>query len=169
VATPFLGEIKMFAGTFAIQGWAFCDGSILPIAQYDALFALFGTTYGGDGQTTFGLPDLRGRVPVHIGQSLVQGQLAGSESVTLSPTQIPAHGHLVLGAAATGTTANPSGAYLAGTASGNELYTPSTSAPVTLAPNEVAPNGGNQPHDNMMPFTAITFLVALEGIFPSRN
>jgi microcystin-dependent protein len=168
VASPFLGEIKMFGGNFAIRGWAFCDGQLMSIAQNDALFALFGTTYGGDGQSTFGLPDLRGRVPIHTGAGLVQGQLSGSETVTLTGQQIPTHTHLV-GAVAAASTSNPSGAVLGGTTSGNELFTPGNTAPNFLANNEVGSAGGSQPHDNMMPFLVITFLVALEGIFPTQN
>ncbi|HEX3152294.1 MAG TPA: tail fiber protein [Gemmataceae bacterium] len=166
---PYLGEIKMFGGNFAIMGWAFCDGSLLSISQNDALFALFGTTYGGDGQTTFALPDLRGRVPVHISSTFPQGQVAGTESVTLTQAQIPAHNHLVMTNAAT-TTANPSNAVLGGTTgAANAMYTKDTSSPATLTPAEVGLSGGNLPHDNLMPFQCVTFLVALQGIFPSRN
>jgi len=168
VGTPFLGEIKMFGGNFAIRGWAFCDGQMMSIAQNDALFALFGTTYGGDGQSTFGLPDLRGRIPLHVGSGFVLGQVAGSESVTLTGQQIPAHTHLV-GAAASASTANPSGAVPGGTTSGNELFTPTTGGEAFLANNEVLPSGGSQPHSNMQPYLVISFLVALEGIFPSQN
>lgn len=167
MSTPYLGEIKMFAGTFAINGWAFCDGSLLPISQYDALFSLLGTTYGGDGQQTFALPDLRGRAPVHASSSMPQGLVTGTESVTLTQAQLPGHGHTIATAAG-GTVANPTGAFLAGTGSGNELYVPTNTAPAALVGSEIGAAGGNQPHDNMMPFTAVTFLIALEGIYPSR-
>jgi microcystin-dependent protein len=168
VAEPFIGEIKMFGGNFAIRGWAFCNGALLAISQNEALFSLFGTTYGGDGQTTFGLPDLRGRIPIHVGSGFVLGQLAGSETVTLTPQQLPQHNHL-MGAVASAGSTSPAGKVLGGTTAGNELFTPSNTSPVTLAPGSVQPNGGSQPHDNMMPFQVISFLVALEGIFPSRN
>lgn len=169
MADPFLGEIKMFGGTFAIRGWAFCDGSLLPISQYDALYSLFGTTYGGDGQSNFGLPDLRGRVPVHVSSSMPQGQVGGTEAVTLTQGQLPGHSHPVRTNAAA-TTANPTGAFLAGTTgAANALYTTDTSTPAALNPGEVGPSGGNTPHDNLMPFQCVTFLVALEGIYPSRN
>lgn len=168
MAEPFLGEVKMFGGNFAIKGWAFCDGSILPIAQNDALFSLFGTTYGGDGQETFALPDLRGRVPLHAGNGFVLGQVGGSETVTLTAQQIPMHSHAAVAAAA-GSASSPAEAVLAGTTAGNELYTPADTAPTALAPGEIRPAGGNQPHENMMPFLTISFLVALEGIYPTQN
>lgn len=168
MAEPFLGEIKIFAGNFAIRGWAFCDGSLLSIAQNDALFALFGTTYGGDGQSTFGLPDLRSRIPVHVGSGFALGQVAGSETVTLTQQQLPSHPHL-MGAAASGTAQTPGNNLLAGTSSGKELYVDQSVTPVNMAPNSIQPAGGSQPHDNIMPFQVITFLVALEGIFPSQN
>jgi microcystin-dependent protein len=168
MADPFIGEIKMFGGNFAIRGWAFCDGQLLSISQNDALFALFGTTYGGDGQTTFGLPDLRGRIPVHQGGSFVLGQVTGTETVTLTDRQHPVHTHL-MSAFTSGSTNNPTNARLAGTAAGNELYTPSNPAPAQMASNSILPSSGNQPHNNMMPYQVISFLVALEGIFPSQN
>jgi microcystin-dependent protein len=171
MATPFLGEIKMFGGTFAPQGYMFCNGQLLPISQYDAVFALVGTTYGGDGQVTFGVPDLRGRAPVHQGTgpglSTYQiGQTFGVENVTLNATQMPQHSHVVAASSATGSV-GPAGAFWA-QATGTQPY---SSAANNAAMNtaSVASSGGNQPHNNMMPFLAISFIFAVEGIFPSRN
>lgn len=172
MATPFIGEIRMFAGTFAPVGWAFCDGQTLAISQNDALFALIGTTYGGDGQTTFNLPDLRSRLPVHMGQltggsNYVQGSPLGVESVTLNTQQMAAHNHAVLGAGAA-TSVSPAGAVYAGGQGNLNLY--AAAAPnVPMAAGMVQNAGGNQPHDNLMPYLAIRFIIALEGIFPSRN
>jgi microcystin-dependent protein len=168
VAEPFLGEIKMFGGNFAIRGWAFCDGALLSIAQNDALFALLGTTFGGDGVTTFALPDFRGRVPIHTGAGFLPGQRSGSETVSLTTQQIPSHTHLIAAANAA-TTSNPANAVVGGTTAGNELFTPSNTAPANLAANEMGSAGGNQPHNNMQPFLVVSFLIALEGIFPSQN
>jgi microcystin-dependent protein len=161
---PYLGEIRMFGGNFAPLGWHFCDGTLLPISQYDALYALLGTTFGGDGQTTFALPDLRGRVPLHQGSGYVMGQLAGSESVTLTTLQIPSHTHTV---SATGSSA-------ASTPS-NEFYGQNTLNMYAAAPSgamataAVSYSGGGQPHSNMMPFQAINYIIALEGIFPTQG
>jgi microcystin-dependent protein len=172
MATPFIGEIRMFAGNFAPQGWAFCDGQTLAISQNDALFALIGTTYGGDGQTTFNLPDLRSRLPVHNGQltggsNYVQGSTFGVETVTLNTQQMATHNHAVQGAGAA-TSVSPAGAVYAGGQGNLNLY--ATAAPnVPMAAGMVQSAGGSQPHDNIMPYLAIRFIIALEGIFPSRN
>jgi microcystin-dependent protein len=168
MAEPFIGEIKMFGGNYAIRGWAFCNGALLAISQNDALFSLFGTTYGGDGQTTFGLPDLRGRVPLHVGSGFTLGQMGGSETVTLTQQQIPLHTH-AMGAVAAASSPTPTNNVLGGTSGTNMLFISSSDAPANLAPNSVQPSGGNQPHDNMMPFLVISFLVALEGIYPTQN
>lgn len=161
---PFLSEIRMFGFNFAPRGWAFCDGQILPINQNQALYALVGTMYGGDGRTSFALPDLRGRVPAHPGNGLVQGERDGTETVTLTSAQLPAHTHTATAV----TTANsnaPAGrrpAQVPGAhAWANE--TPNT----TMTASRGA--GGNQAHDNMQPSTVISFCIALQGIFPSRN
>jgi microcystin-dependent protein len=174
----FLGEIRLFAGNFPPVGWAFCDGALLSIAQNDALFALLGTTYGGDGQSTFALPDLRGRVPLHqgtlAGNSYVIGQQAGVESVTLTTSQIPAHNHSASASTAlppaTGTGISLSGpsAYVPAAPSKPRFYAPAGSSPVAMAPQAIQPSGGNQPHNNMAPFLAVSFIIALEGIFPSQ-
>lgn len=177
MAQPFIGEIRMFGGNFAPQGWNFCDGTQLAISQYSALFTLIGTTYGGDGQTNFNLPDLRSRVPVHqgtaaAGGTYVIGQQGGVENVTLATAQLPAHTHAVQ-AIATGTTNVPAGnAFPAGVASsqsGSVMYGPATTSPTSLAPATVSSTGGNQPHGNIQPYTAISYIIALEGIFPSQN
>lgn len=169
----YLGEIRMFAGNFAPVGWALCNGSLLSIAQYDALFALIGTTYGGNGQTTFALPDLRGRIPIHMGQNPSTGttynlgQAGGVETVTLTSQQMPAHTHQVYATTADGTQSSPANGLWAKSAL-NEYST--ATAPVTaMAANAVVPVGGNQPHDNIMPYQCINFIIATEGLWPPQN
>jgi microcystin-dependent protein len=165
---PFLGEIRMFGGNFAPADWATCDGQLLPIAQNTALFSLIGTIYGGNGQTTFALPDLRGRLPVHTGSGLAIGQAGGSETVTLTATNLPAHTH-VANAASAGTTLGPSGQYWA--ADPGENVAPYAAAPDgnVMSGAAIGAQGGSQPHENMQPFLAITFIIALQGIYPSRS
>jgi microcystin-dependent protein len=166
MSQPFIGEIRMFGGNFAPVNWAFCNGQTLAIAQYDALFALIGTTYGGDGQSTFNLPDLRGRVPIHQGSGFVIGQLAGSEAVTLITAQIPAHSHTVA-ALGTANATSPANAVYGGNTS-DAIYTSNT--PGTAMNNGVVSSGGSsQPHDNMMPFGVVSFIICLNGIFPSQS
>jgi microcystin-dependent protein len=162
---PFIGEIRLFGGTFAPVGWAFCDGSLLPISQYDALFALIGTTYGGDGVTTFALPDIRGRLPVHQGNNYVMGQMSGSESVTLNVNQIPNHRH-TMGAGAAAATGVVTNDFFA---SGPTMFIVQGTPYPLNSKVTIADGGGNQPHDNMQPFLAVTFIISLQGIFPSRN
>jgi len=174
----FIGEIRLFAGNFPPQGWAFCNGALLAIAQNDALFALIGTTYGGDGQSTFALPDLRGRVPLHqgslAGNSYVIGQQAGVESVTLTGNQIPAHSHSASASTAlppaTGSGINLTGpaTYVPAAPAKPKLYAPAGASPVAMSPQAIQPSGGNQAHNNMAPFLAVSFIIALEGIFPSQ-
>jgi microcystin-dependent protein len=166
---PFIGEIKMFGGNFAPQGWAFCDGSLLPISQYDALFSLLGTTYGGDGQTTFALPDLRGRVPIHVNSAYPQGAQVGSETVTLTQDQMPAHTHLATALTNAGSANNPGGHVWAGSTTSDNRYIGSLNAAGTFNPAALQPAGGNQPHDNMQPYLVINFIIALEGIYPTQN
>jgi microcystin-dependent protein len=166
---PFLGQIMMFGGNFAPQGFAFCNGQLMAIAQNDALFALIGTTYGGDGVTTFGLPDLRSRIPIHQGQgpglgNYVLGEVLGTETVTLTTNQIPQHNHIVTATQAT--TNLPSGNTFGG--GGVAAYKAGPPGP-SMNAAVVNPNSGNQPHENLMPFLVITFVIAVEGIFPSRN
>lgn len=171
MAQPYVGEIRMFGGNFAIAGWAFCDGSLLPISENETLFQLIGTTYGGDGQTTFGLPDLRGRVPIHMGQgpglqNYVLAQNGGVESVTLTIQQIPIHTHTPA-ASNTGASDTPANNFWANSTTGK----PYSAAPPTIQMNAgtISPTGGSQPHDNMIPFLCVTYIISLFGIFPSPN
>ena len=171
MANPFVGEIRLFAGNFAPQGWMTCDGQLLPISQFETLFNLIGTTYGGDGQQTFGLPNLAARVPIHVGSggasNYQMGQSGGASAVTLSAAQMAIHTHPASGTvAAANAGAGPSGNRLA-TASinlyGNEPPT------VPMATQGVSATGGSQPHDNMAPYLAVTYIISLFGIFPSQN
>lgn len=166
----YIGEIRMFAGNFAPSGWAFCNGQVLPIAENEVLYALLGTTYGGDGQTTFALPDLRGRLPIHqgtssTGTSYSLGQTGGSETVSLSVNQLPSHTHVVNATDVSGTEPTPIGNLWA-----DGLHRYSTNASTgTMFQEAISSEGGNQPHNNMMPFTAVHFIIALEGIYPSQG
>lgn len=165
MATPFLGEIQMFGGNFAISGWALCDGRALQIAEYSALYTLIGTTYGGDGINTFNVPDLRGRIPVHQGNGFVMGQAAGEETHTLTTGELPSHTHSVA-AQTNGNSSTPAGNVFAG--GGPTVYKAGASSG-SLSSRAVLSNNGSQPHDNMMPFLVVNFIIALNGIFPSRN
>jgi len=166
MATAYIGEIRMFGGTFAPVDWAFCDGRILSIAEYSALYTLIGTTYGGNGTTTFNLPDLRGRLPVHQGNTFIIGQLSGTETVQLTTNQIPQHGHTVA-ALTSANTASPSGAAYGGNTT-VDFY--SANAPsAAMNTGMIANGGGGQPHDNLMPFGVVSFIISLFGVFPSRN
>jgi len=167
MAEPYLGEIRMFAGNFAPAGWAFCDGRLLPISEDSALFALLGTFYGGDGQTTFALPDLRSRVPIHQSSSFPIASLAGEENVTLQLAQLPSHTHTMQVSSDTGTSSSPANAAPAASASVS-LYKSATPA-TALAPTAMANAGGSQPHANIQPYLCVSFIIALQGIFPSRN
>jgi microcystin-dependent protein len=168
MSEPFLSEIKIVSFNFAPKGWARCDGQLLPINQNQALFALLGTTYGGNGQTTFALPDLQGQVPIHVGNGHTLGENAGTSSVTLSILQLPTHIHQ-LQASTTGSTTNiPDSTTLLGGSAPNDLYGGFASAAAT-APGTVTNIGGSQPHNNMMPYLVLNFIIALQGIFPSRN
>lgn len=168
MSTPFYGEIRMFAGTFAPVGWALCNGQLLPIDQNDALFNLIGTTYGGDGLTTFALPNLQSRVPVHVGPGFALGQSGGTESVTLTTSQIPGHSHTLNVDENSGTQLSPTNNILAQTQ--NPLMYRAIAPAVVTNPNSVLPAGGNQPHDNMLPFLVINFIINLVGpIFPSQS
>ena len=173
MANPYVGEIRMFAGSFAPAGWAFCDGATLPIAENEVLFNLIGTTYGGDGQEWFALPDLRGRAPVHMGQGpgITQtyqlGQQDGVEEVTLTTQQIPSHRHALLARAAGGMRSTPDGNVLASPPQ-TSMYvrdTPDTG----LNPALVGGRGGSQPHENRMPYVAISFIISLFGLYPSET
>jgi microcystin-dependent protein len=166
MAQPYVGEIRMFAGNFAPAGWMFCEGQLLPISENETLFNLIGTTYGGDGQSTFALPDLRGRLPIHQGNGFILAQTGGVEQVTLTTQQIPIHTHTFLasndipaGSSALGNTPGQAAAkiYRAGNAN------------ITLSPQAMTPTGGSQPHTNFQPYLCINFIISLFGIFPSPN
>jgi microcystin-dependent protein len=169
MSEPYLGEIRMFGGNYAPLGWAFCNGQLLPISQNDALFSLIGTTYGGDGQTTFALPDLRGRVPIHQGTANPIGSAAGSETVTLTQSQMPQHTHAALGSGSEVEGSSPAGSvFAAGT--DTPFYAPfNPSKAVAMSAAVVGSSGGSQPHENMQPYLCVSFIIALEGIFPSQG
>jgi len=175
MSDQFVAEIRIFAGNFAPTGWAFCQGQLLPISQNTALFSLIGTFYGGNGQSTFGLPDFRGRAPINQGQGpgLSQrtiGEMSGSESVTLIQSEIPAHNHLLQGTAAGADQTTPAGNFWAASNVGRTpppLY--STTQNTTMAPSALTPAGGSLPHNNMHPFLTLNFIIALQGIFPPRS
>lgn len=174
MATPYLGEIKMFAGQRLIDGWEYCNGQLLRIADYDALYSLLGTTYGGDGQTTFGVPDLRGRIPVHqgtlpVGQTYVIGQKAGVEQVTLQVSQMPGHTHSLQASSGTGFVASPGNAFFAGHRDHKVFASATPNGTTTLNPQAVSSAGGNQPHENMPPFLCVNFIIAVVGIYPSQG
>jgi microcystin-dependent protein len=163
MAEPFLSEIRIFSFNFPPKGWAFCNGQFLPINQNQALFSLLGTTYGGNGQTTFALPNLQGQVPIHEGNGHTLGERAGSSAVTITNQTMPQHLHFLMATNNNGGTAIPSGAYLGAV---NSLYgTPASLT--TMAPASVSSIGGSQPHTNMMPYLVLNFCIALQGIFPS--
>jgi microcystin-dependent protein len=171
MAEPFLGEIRLFAGNFAPMSFQFCHGQTLPIAQYTALYALIGTTYGGDGQNTFNVPDLRGRLPMHYGAgpgitSRGLGENGGDETVTLTTGQIPAHNHAAVAGRGVGHLSEPQGAV---PAAHRDFPAYSAASAGTMSLSAVSPAGGSQPHDNMAPFLCINFIIAVEGIFPSQN
>jgi len=163
----YLGQILPAAFQFAPRGFAQCNGQLMAIAQNQALFSLLGTQYGGDGRTTFALPDLRGRTPLGINSSNPIGAVGGSETVTLNSQQIPSHTHQLAGTAASNTTRNPNGGML-GTATAN-IYAPTGGPQVELAQGSIAATGGTQPHENMQPYSVINFCIALNGIYPSRD
>jgi microcystin-dependent protein len=167
MAQPYVGEIRMFAGNFAPAGWMFCEGQLLPISEYETLFNLIGTTYGGDGESTFALPDLRGRLPLHQGNGFILAETGGAEEITLTINQIPSHGHPVLGSAVNGSQINPNNNLLA-TSTVVQLYAVET-ANAAMAPNAVSAVGGSQPHTNFQPYLCVDFIISLFGIFPSPS
>ena len=171
MSEPFVGEIRMFAGNFAPRGWAFCDGQLLAVSQNDALFSLLGTIYGGDGRTTFGLPDLRGRIPIHAGTGpglspRRLGSKGGAEEVTLTVNQLPSHGHPFQGTNAPATSRDPIGNSPAEALF--DAYVEDLS-PAPLAASAVSNVGGSRSHTNLMPFLCVHFIIALVGIYPSRH
>jgi len=167
MSSPFIGEIRMFGGNFAPVGWAFCNGQLMPIDQNDALFNLIGTTYGGDGQTTFALPNLQSRVPVHVGPGFALGQTGGVETVTLTTSQIPAHSHVPQCNSGTGNAQGPGGNVWAQPSTGT-IYD-NTAPSLVMDPAALGSAGGSQPHDNMIPFLVINFILSLFGVFPSQT
>ena len=164
MAQPYVGEIRMFAGNFAPAGWQFCDGTLLPISEYETLFQLIGTTYGGDGQNTFAVPDLRSRLPIHQGNGFILAETGGVESVTLTVNQMPAHGHALLASSDVPTGSSPSGAVTGQAAA--KFYRAGTAA-TALNPAIITSVGGSQPHSNMQPYLCVNFIISLYGIFPS--
>ena len=168
---PFVGEIRMFAGNFAPAGWAFCNGALLPISENETLFNLIGTTYGGDGQNNFALPNLQSRVPIHVGPGFAQGQSGGVESVTLTTSQIPAHSHVpqCFSAQSGGNHNTPENGVWATSTTGGVYSNASLSGGVSMNPNAIGSAGGSQPHDNMLPFLVINFIISLFGVFPSQS
>ena len=167
MSQPYIGEIRLVGFAFEPVDWAYCDGRLLPIAEFTTLFALIGTTYGGDGQQTFALPDLRGRVPIHQGPGFFIGQEAGSENVTLTAGQVPQHTHRLVAAHVYATHANPAG-LLPGRLDGTRAY--GATVETSMASDSVAGgNGGGQPHENMQPYAVLNYVISLIGVFPSRN
>jgi len=169
MAEPFLAEIKIISFNFAPKGWAFCNGQLLPINQNQALFSILGTTYGGDGMRTFGLPNLQGRMPVYVGNGIFLGQAGGEQSVTLNSTQIPSHSHALYATSTLATSASPAGNLLAAKPrGGRNIYAPPADE-TALNSSTIAAVGGTQPHNNMQPYLTLNFVIALQGIFPTRN
>lgn len=170
MAEPFLAEIRMVSFNFAPKGWALCNGALMPINQNQALFSLLGTTYGGDGRTTFGLPDLRGRTPTHMGSGLTLGERGGEQNHTVTISELPQHNHF-LNAVTTNTNNvnTPSGNHLATSAPAEVYNSAGNPQLVTLSPGTISSTGGSQPHNNMQPYLVIGFCIALQGIYPSQN
>ncbi len=168
MAVPFLSEIRLMSFNVIPSGWAPCNGQQLSINQNQALFALLGTTYGGNGQTTFAVPDLRGRVPIHFGSGFTLGQRAGAESHTVTANETPQHTHVLQASNMTATTAVPGNTVTLANSANYEAYRPATSL-TSLHPATVSSVGGSQPHNNMQPFLTVSFCIALQGIFPSQN
>ena len=166
MAQPYVGEIRMFAGNFAPAGWMFCEGQQLPISENETLFQLIGTTYGGDGQETFNLPDLRGRLPIHQGNGFILAETGGAEEITLTTQQMPVHTHPLLATTAIGNQNNPGGAILGQTVGGLRPYIEDVPTD-PMAPVSVGPVGGSQPHTNFQPYLCVNFILSLFGIFPS--
>ncbi|MBC3873665.1 phage tail protein [Undibacterium flavidum] len=175
MSQPYVGEIRLFGGNFAPAGWMFCEGQLLPISENETLFNLIGTTYGGDGESTFALPDMRGRLPIHFGSGYVLAETGGAEEITLTVNQIPNHTHTLTGKAATG--AAPQGnathqtpvANMPASGSIKAFATASPSPTVLMNAAAIDSTGGSQPHTNMMPYVCISFIISLFGVFPSQN
>ena len=172
MSTPYVGEIRMFAGNFAPSGWMFCSGQVLPISEFQTLFALIGTTYGGDGQSTFALPNMQGSIPVHQGTGFVPGQAGGTETVTLTPQQIPSHTHPIVASPNPGHVSDPTGAHIgadrdfAAFSAGSDAANGGFAAMNTQT---LLNTGGSQPHNNVPPYLCVSFIISLFGIFPTQN
>lgn len=174
MSNPFLAEVRIFTGNFAPKGWALCNGQLLPISQNTALFSLLGTTYGGDGKSTFALPNLQGSAPMQAGQgpglSLRDlGETAGEQTVTLLQTEMPAHSHTIQAASGTGLNDPTNNVWASGAKGFGSVYSPSGANNVPMNPFALSISGGSQPHNNMMPFLGLTFIIALQGVFPARS
>lgn len=168
MAQPYIGEIRLFAGNFAPAGWMFCEGQLLPISENETLFQLIGTTYGGDGQSTFALPDMRGRLPIHQGNGFILAETGGVEEITLTANQIPSHNHQMLASTQPATTSVPQGAVFAEPEV--DLYNDEGGTPDTaLHAASIGAVGGNQPHTNMQPYLCVNYIISLFGIFPSQT
>jgi len=165
MSQSYVGEIRMFAGNFAPQGWMFCSGQLLAISQYDTLFNLIGTTYGGDGQSTFALPDLRGRLPIHLGPGFGMGAPGGSENVTLTTLQMPAHTHQVSATTGANTASLPGGNFLA---QGPDIYETNKPGNNTMQA-AISSVGGSQPHNNLQPYLCVNFILSMFGVYPSQT
>jgi microcystin-dependent protein len=174
MADPFVAEIRMFGFNFAPKGWAFCDGQLMPLSQNTALFSLLGTTYGGDGKSTFALPDLQGSSPMHPGQgpglSLHDlGETGGTEAVTLLESEIPFHNHTEMGSNTQSTQQSPTGNFSSGSLAARRYAPAATNPDVTMNPLIIAPAGGSLPHNNLSPYLVLNFCIALQGVFPPRT
>lgn len=165
MAQPYVGEIRMFAGNFAPAGWMFCEGQLLPISENETLFQLIGTTYGGDGESTFALPDLRGRIPIHQGNGLILAETGGAEEITLTVSQIPAHSHPLLASSGVSTLTDPGGNVSGQTGTFDGYQTTAGATP--MAAQSISSVGGSQPHTNFQPYLCVNFIISLFGIFPS--
>lgn len=167
MAQPYVGELRMFAGNFAPNGWMFCEGQQLPISENETLFQLIGTTYGGDGESTFNLPDLRGRLPMHFSNVIPLAQQAGAEEVTLTTNQIPVHTHQAVGATGFAQASTPTNGLLARSSAADPYQTDTSDGLQPMAAASLGPTGGSQPHTNFQPYLCINFIISLFGIFPS--
>jgi microcystin-dependent protein len=169
MSQPYVGEIRMFAGNFAPAGWMFCEGQLLPISEYETLFNLIGTTYGGDGQSTFALPDLRGRLPIHQGNGFTLAETGGVEDVTLTVSQIPAHSHPYLATTNFTNSGAPTGSLVGQNSLGNAKLYSSVAPTAVMAPSSISSTGGSQPHTNFQPYLCVDFIISLFGVFPSQT
>ena len=169
MSEPFLGEIKIISWNFPPKGWAFCNGQLLPINQNQALFSILGTTYGGDGRVNFGLPNLQGRAPIHVGNGIVLGEQGGESTHTLNISELPAHTHTPTGSGNSPSAPGPAGNLWATQTTNPYLGTANSGPNAAMNPACITPTGGNQPHENMSPYLVLNFVIALQGIFPSQN